>query len=213
VAGGIGVSAFGSGLAALAIGAHPDDVEFGCFGTLQRFDRRRIVVMSAGEAGGPQELRRTEAVAAAKTIDAELTVLELVDTELSIPVVIDEIVAAVERHAPDVVFTLSALDTHQDHAAVGRAALVALRRFHGLVFAYPSPSLSPANFAPQTFMEVDEISQARKMKALSAHRSQAHRHYLGDDYLETVSRYWAHQAGGSFQWCEPFELVRWAGAR
>jgi LmbE family N-acetylglucosaminyl deacetylase len=207
------VSEFGSGLSALAIGAHPDDVEFGCFGSLQRFEVRRIVVMSAGEAGGPQEQRRAEALEAAGAIDAELTVLGLADTQLSVPAAIEEITAAVERLSPDVIFTLSALDTHQDHAAVGRASLVALRRFRGPVFAYPSPSLAPANFAPQTFLEVDSASQAKKMLALDAHRSQAHRHYLGADYLETVSRYWAHQAGGGFEWCEPFELVRWAAGR
>jgi LmbE family N-acetylglucosaminyl deacetylase len=205
--------AFGPGLSALAIGAHPDDVEFGCFGTLQRFDRRRILVMSAGEAGGPEEKRRDEARTAAETIDAELTVLGLSDTELSIPTVIDAIAAEIERTSPDVIFTLSALDNHQDHAAVGRASLVALRRFGGPVFVYPSPSLTAANFAPQTFLEIDEDGHAKKMKALGAHRSQAHRHYLADDYLETMSRYWADQAGGAFEWCEPFELVRWSGAR
>jgi LmbE family N-acetylglucosaminyl deacetylase len=208
------VISLGPGLTALAIGAHPDDVEFGCFGSLQRFDKRRIVVMSTGEAGGPQEKRRAEALAAAQIIDAELTVLDLPDTQLSVPAVIDAIGSAVARVAPDVVFTLSALDTHQDHAAVGRASLIALRRFQGPVFAYPSPSLAPGSFAPQTYMEIDEESHALKRRALSAHESQSHRHYLTDDYLETMTRYWAHQAGGGFTRCEPFELVRWsAGLR
>jgi len=203
----------GPGLGALAIGAHPDDVEFGCFGTLQRFDRRAIVVMSAGEAGGAHDARTAEAVAAAALIGAELTVLEHTDTQLAIPAVIDAISEAVDRVAPDVVFTLSPHDTHQDHAAVGRASLIALRRFEGPVFAYPSPSLAPGNFSPQTYMEIDEESHVQKRRALGEHRSQAHRHYLSDDYLETMARYWAHQAGASFERCEPFELVRWAAAR
>jgi LmbE family N-acetylglucosaminyl deacetylase len=203
----------GPGLTALAIGAHPDDVEFGCFGALQRFDKRRIVVMSAGEAGGPQHERRAEAQAAAEVIGAELTVLDHTDTQLFVPAVIDAIGVAIERVAPDVVFTLSALDTHQDHAAVGRASMIALRRFQGPVFAYPSPSLAPGSFAPQTYMEMDERTYALKRRALGAHQSQSHRHYLADDYLETMSRYWAHQAGGGFDRCEPFELLRWTAGQ
>lgn len=203
----------GPGLTALAVGAHPDDVEFGCFGSLQRFEHRRIVVMSAGEAGGPHTERRAEAQVAAEIIGAELTVLDHIDTQLFVPAVIDAISAAVERVRPDVVFTLSALDTHQDHAAVGRASLIALRRFQGPVFAYPSPSLAPGSFAPQTYLEVDEVSYALKRQALGAHKSQSHRHYLADDYLDTMSRYWAHQAGGAFERCEPFELVRWTAGR
>jgi len=34
------MSDFGKGRRAMAIGAHPDDVEWGCFGTLQRFAER-----------------------------------------------------------------------------------------------------------------------------------------------------------------------------
>jgi LmbE family N-acetylglucosaminyl deacetylase len=194
---------------ALAIGAHPDDVEFGCFGSLQRFAHRNVVLMSAGEAGGPADQRRSEAQAAGRVIDAEVEILGLPDTQLTTATTIDAIASAIDRIAPDVVFTMSAQDAHQDHATVGSASLVALRRFTGLVLTYPTPSLAPGRFAPQVFFELDDDQMDRKLEALACHRSQAHRHYLTNDYLETTARYWAHQAGGSFPWCEPFAVARW----
>jgi LmbE family N-acetylglucosaminyl deacetylase len=194
---------------ALAIGAHPDDVEFGCFGTIQRFAHRSVVLMSAGEAGGPADQRRREAEAAGRVIGTEVEILGLPDTELTVAATIDAIASAVDRIAPDVVFTMSAQDAHQDHATVGGASLVALRRFTGLVLVYPTPSLAPGRFAPQAFFELDDEQMRRKLEALACHRSQSHRHYLTNDYLETTARYWAHQAGGSFSRCEPFVVPRW----
>ena len=58
----------------LAIGAHPDDVEYGCAGTLiqhvQRGDNVFIMIITDGAQGGDPEIRRQEQLAAAKIIGA-----------------------------------------------------------------------------------------------------------------------------------------------
>ena len=60
----------------LAVGAHPDDCEFGCFGTLAN-ERSRgsevfILLLTLGEKGGDPSVRYREAKEAAKIVGAEL---------------------------------------------------------------------------------------------------------------------------------------------
>jgi len=66
----------------LAIGAHPDDIEFGCAHVLiqeaRRGHRVKLLVLSRGEAAshGTPESRESEARAAAKIIHAEIDFLD-----------------------------------------------------------------------------------------------------------------------------------------
>ena len=75
-------------LDALAIGAHPDDVELGCGGTLAGLAESGhsvgILHLTSGEAGtrGDAETRRAEARAAASILGAELHFLDCGDAGL-----------------------------------------------------------------------------------------------------------------------------------
>ena len=66
----------------LAIGAHPDDVEFGCAPLLikevEKGNEVKILCLSLGEAGssGTPEGRKQEAIDAAKIIGAEIEFLD-----------------------------------------------------------------------------------------------------------------------------------------
>jgi len=59
----------------LAIGAHPDDIEIGCGGTLLKLKQQGhkvyMLVMTRGESGGCPEKRLQEQEAAAEYIGAE----------------------------------------------------------------------------------------------------------------------------------------------
>jgi LmbE family N-acetylglucosaminyl deacetylase len=198
----------GPGQRALAVGAHPDDCEFGCYGTLQRFEDRSVLVLSAGELGGPPEQRRREAAEAAGCIDAKLTLADQPDTALSVGAAIEAVREALAELRPDVVFCPCRTDEHQDHAVVARASQVATRGFQGAVLAYLTPS-AVSGFSPQLIVALDEPEWRAKAQALAAHRSQRRRSYLSADYLHTTAHYWALQAGGGARWAEPFEVVRW----
>ncbi len=66
----------------LAVGAHPDDIEFGCAHVLIQEVRKgnhvKLLVLSRGEAGtnGTPEARESEARAAAKLIGADIDFLD-----------------------------------------------------------------------------------------------------------------------------------------
>lgn len=202
------ISKLGPGQRALAIGAHPDDTEFGCYGSLQRFDHRSVLVLSAGEHGGPPDERRQEAADAAEVVGSKLTLLDLPDTAIASGPAIAAIRAEIAGFAPDVVFCPSRQDDHQDHATVAHACFIATRAFPGLVLGYLTPS-AVGRFAPHVIVGLGEDEWELKVKALAAHRSQQHRSYLASEYVETTARYWAQQALPGEIRAEPFELVRW----
>ena len=58
----------------LAIGPHPDDIEFGCGGTLMRYAQKGhdvfIMVLTDGSYGGDPEVRKKEQIESAGYIPA-----------------------------------------------------------------------------------------------------------------------------------------------
>lgn len=198
----------GHGQRALAVGAHPDDAEFGCYGLLQRFEEASVLVLSAGERGGPPDVRRKEAAEAAGTIGASLLVEEHPDTAIAATTAIAAVEREIARVRPHVVLCPARNDQHQDHATVAHACYVATRGFAGVLLGYLTPS-AMGRFAPQVIVGLTDEEWTTKTEALAAHRSQAHRAYLAADYLETTARYWAQQVPGVGTRAEPFELVRW----
>jgi LmbE family N-acetylglucosaminyl deacetylase len=192
---------------ALAIGAHPDDVEFGCFGSLQRFAQRHVLVLTTGESGGPAQLRSEEASQAASVIKATVKILDMPDTALNVADAIPAIREAVELIQPDVVFTTSTHEGHQDHANLGSAVRSALRHFEGMILAYVTPSATEA-FAPTAFFRLTGEEFDLKLRAIEAHKTQLDRPYLSQRAIEAYGRYWATRSGTEAEWCEPFEVVR-----
>ena len=133
---------------AVIVVAHPDDLEYGCASAVARWTRQgrhvAYVVASAGEAGiegmapdvvGPlreQEERRSAGVVGVFDVDFLGHREGLI--EYGVPLRRD-IAAAIRRHRPDIVLTMSFDLTwgddgpvnHSDHRAVGLATLDASR--------------------------------------------------------------------------------------
>jgi LmbE family N-acetylglucosaminyl deacetylase len=132
-----------SKLTLLAVGAHPDDIEFGCGGVLlaeaARGSEVRLCVCSRGEAGtnGSPNEREGEARKAAKLLGAPIEFLDLggdCHLELSAP---NNLVLAreIRRIRPDLLFSpTSGADQHPDHSIVSQLCRNAARlaRYGGL---------------------------------------------------------------------------------
>lgn len=118
-----------AGLDVLAFGAHPDDVELGCGGTLLRARdaglRLGVVDLTAGERGsrGTRETRAAEAEAASRILRlAVRETLGFPDTQLEPGLELRRaVVSAIRRHRPRVVLAPFPTDLHPDHAACGQA--------------------------------------------------------------------------------------------
>jgi LmbE family N-acetylglucosaminyl deacetylase len=182
---------------ALAIGAHPDDIEFGCGATLAKWadagthvalcvctDGAKGTWDPAADVPALVARREWEQRAAAAVIGAsDVTFLGIVDGELRDDTPTQAALCAVIRRTrPDVVLghdPWRAYRLHPDHDAAGRltvAAVVAARDPH----FFPEQALAPHRpstlllFEPGRVHHVEDVRDhlARKVGALLAHRSQ-----------------------------------------
>lgn len=173
----------------LAIGAHPDDVELACGGTLAKLAsagrRVGILHLTRGEMGtrGSAEEREREAEAAAEILGVEvLEYLDCGDGGLRTgSAEEDALVAVLRRLRPEVLLSPSPADRHPDHGRAHRLVRDAsfyagLRRrgegepFRpGAVFSY----MQHDPFLPSFIVDVSE-AWSTKERALDAYSSQLH---------------------------------------
>jgi LmbE family N-acetylglucosaminyl deacetylase len=192
----------------LAVGAHPDDVEFGCFGALAVAAEASIAILSRGERGGDPETRVSEARESANLIRANLTVLDHPDTRFMIPDLVSSLEQVIADSKPSVVLTMSDDDLHQDHQAVAVATQIALRSFDGPIFSYGTPS-SIEKFSPNVILGLSKSTMDMKLQAIKLHRSQEARQYMQAPFVESIAKYWAAMSRTGSEYGEPFRLVRW----
>jgi LmbE family N-acetylglucosaminyl deacetylase len=194
----------------LAIGAHPDDVEIGCSGTLlshrRRGDRISLLTMSRGAGGGGEAARVQEAVSAAEAIGAQLILGDQVETRIDDGVdTIRLLEAVVTVLRPTIVYVPSKHDSHQDHRAVHVASMSATRGVPS-VFAYQSPSANN-DFRPTKFVAIDQFV-SEKVKVLGLFGSQDDRPHVEPELVVAGARYWARHLAPRAHFAEPFEVIR-----
>jgi N-acetylglucosamine malate deacetylase 1 len=173
----------------LAIGAHPDDVEICCGGTLVQMARagRRVGILhlTSGEAGtrGTTDERRKEAGRAAEILGAhELEFLALGDGSMRTgPEEEDQVIEVLRRLRPELVLGPATVDRHPDHERA--YCVVAAACFYaGLVRRGSGTPHRPAalftymqndSFEPSFVVDVTSAWET-KMRALDAYGTQIH---------------------------------------
>jgi LmbE family N-acetylglucosaminyl deacetylase len=193
----------------LAVGAHPDDLELACGGTLAAHvaagDDVHMLVVTGGQSGpGAFEDRIQEAEMAAEVLGATLHWGGLVDcavfADKNTIAVIEKIIRSVR---PDVIYVHHPQDTHQDHRAVAAATLSAGRR-HPRIVHYQSPSTT--GFLPTVFVDVSDHLDT-KMAALDCHRSQVEQSAMVEpDVVVASARHYGAMARITF--AEAFSATR-----
>ena len=120
----------------LAVGAHPDDVEFGCAAVLIKEIAKgsavKLVVLSRGEAGtaGTPEIREAESRAAARLIGADIEFLDFGgDCNLEYTIANGlRIAAEIRKTKPSIVLAPHTQENqHPDHVVVGKLVRDACR--------------------------------------------------------------------------------------
>jgi bacillithiol biosynthesis deacetylase BshB1 len=174
----------------LAFGAHPDDIELGCGGTLVALARRGyrfgLCDLTRGEAGtrGTPETRAGEALRAAAILGAAFRVtLDLGDGSLRTDRAAElEVIGVVRRARPRLVLSPWESDRHPDHVRTSRlvteaswyAGLASLRTGDAAhrpqqVVYFPSSFVA----APAFLVDVTAAFET-KLEAIRAYRSQFH---------------------------------------
>jgi N-acetylglucosamine malate deacetylase 1 len=208
----------------LAIGAHPDDVEIACAGTLarciERGDAVSLIVMCNGNSAstslGAEELaavRSRELKDAANVLGVE-TLIELGLPDFGVWLVRDllfKLADAIRQVRPDVVITHFDADYGSDHNhtlklvqdATLAASVAGVKTAHPAIpkipYLYMMEPMAGYGFQPQVYVDIASTFQI-KIKMLECHRSQMEwmSRYGGMDtreYIETVAKFRGYQAG------------------
>ena len=158
----------------LAIGAHPDDIEFGCAGTLSKFSKKRanvyLLVLTKGEVGGKPNIREREQRISAKLLKAKKIFwggfhdTHIPDNRKLINV-IDKVI---KETSPQIIFFNYFDDIHQDHRTIANGAISATRYCKN-VLMYEVPTTQ--NFQPDVFVNIGATLR-QKLKLLKIFSSQ-----------------------------------------
>jgi len=208
----------------MAIGAHPDDLEILCGGTLARYvaEGHSVVMchIARGDRGSYEHtreeiaaIRDDEARAAADVIGADYLALSVPDGEIdaSSPEQRELVTEAIRRARPDFVLAHAPNDYMTDHVEASRLALdtsflATLPLFETASAHLPEPpalaymeTVTGNDFVPTEFVDISDF-MAAKLEALDQHQSQLR--WLADhdgvdmlDQIRTVSRYRGLQCG------------------
>jgi LmbE family N-acetylglucosaminyl deacetylase len=190
----------------LAVGAHPDDIEIGCGGTIAKHlsvgDKVYVLVLTNGEKGNHTEGRK-ECLNSLKNLgvndiffgnfpdgflnDDHKTVnfIECIINKLNI--------TRVYTHSPD--------DRHQDHRNCSRAVSSAARKITEiLLFQGPSTTL----FEPHYFVELSESNFAKKISSLYNYESQIKKGTINPRLISNIAE--LHGATCNKSFAEAFAI-------
>ena len=179
----------------LAVGAHPDDLEILCGGTLAKYAKLgHTVIMSHllnGDKGHYQippkkiaQIRALEAVEASKVIGAEMIGLGIPDAELfsDLPTR-TKVIDLIRQTRPDLIITHAPQDYMSDHVTTSQVvcdasfytASVLLKTEHEvcekIVPVFFMDTLAGVNFLPSEYVDITEIF-AHKKTMIEKHQSQ-----------------------------------------
>lgn len=178
----------------LALGAHCDDIEIGCGGTILRLAavRPEVEVLWVVFCSGP--LRAAEARASAGEFledvrSSRVVVHEFRDGFLpySGAVVKDAFEALKREFDPDLILTHYRDDRHQDHRLVSELTWNTWRNH--LILEYEIPKFDGDFGAPNVFSPLPAATLERKVDLVLKHfGSQSQKHWLTRDLLQAVAR-------------------------
>jgi LmbE family N-acetylglucosaminyl deacetylase len=194
----------------LAVGAHPDDIELGCGGTIQaasKLGKKVIAVfMSKGEHSGNPEVRPKESIEALAMLGVnEVYFGDFPDTGISCSrQAIDFLEAFYIANKPETILTHTVNDIHQDHRQVGWVSMSAFRNAPQIL-AYETPRVTQ-NFSPTYFVDIT-TSVNDKWNALKCHFSQKTKRYITYESMVNLASFRGSQV--NLTAAEAFEVVRY----
>lgn len=195
----------------LAVGAHPDDIELGCGGTIYKAVQAGATVvalyMTRGGRMADSNVRMKESKEALHILGVDNISFEnFPDTQIPDSY---EAISCLEqyalKHNPDIVLTHSVNDTHQDHRKVGWAAMAAFRNVPKIL-AFETPRVRPAAFLPTFFVNISGCVD-KKWQALRCHLSQNGKRYLAYESTVNLASFRGSQVG--VEAAEAFEIVKY----
>ena len=199
----------------LLLAAHPDDIVFCMGATLYKIlpiiDDIKVVVFSDCKESVPKWLGFSEDAIANECADVYIEVYTIYEklSVLRFPVrnfdkhrqeILDVMIGIKEQFGPDIVFSNSANDVHQDHIVIGSETV---RAFNNSTLIAFSTFVDKGNM----LVQVSEEDVERKLEAISLYKTQQHRVYMNRDAVLGRLR-WCAAKNKLPGYAEMFEVVK-----
>ncbi|OIN97992.1 MAG: hypothetical protein AUJ21_00080 [Anaerolineae bacterium CG1_02_58_13] len=198
----------------LFLGAHPDDIELGCGALLHHIVNQTDVlcVTLSDNQKNPQlkkvvgELYSSMAILGVpkeKVVVEEFTTRKFPDMRQEI---LEYLLELRRDFKPEIVFTHTRQDVHQDHNVVTEEAL---RAYRGITLLGYDVVRSSYGFFPHFLVEVTAEDVEKKVEALSQYETYHDKYYFDTDLLRaTMVR---HGALAERPFAEGFDILRIVG--
>ena len=194
----------------LLVEAHPDDLVWGCGGTLAKFKGQSqfqaITFTSCEEdplnKGILQENREALNVLGVTDI-LKNACFDRRTLYLHAQEIRDILHRIKKEYSPDIVFSVSPSDLHQDHSIVGECCKTIFRE--STLFTYPILRSLGTYFKPICFVVLSKEQMKMKLKALSAFKTQYRRPYFKKKVVLSEATYYGTQV--NTEYAEAFEVI------
>jgi LmbE family N-acetylglucosaminyl deacetylase len=204
-----------SGRKVCFIGAHPDDIEIGSGALISHISglTEVVSVTLSDNQKNPllknvvEEHRRSMDHLGVKPENVIVGDFETRRFPHQRQEILEYLIDFNNRHQPDIVFTHTRADIHQDHAT---ATEECLRAFRGVTVLGFDVLRSTYGFFPHFLVEVDEKDVENKMAALAEYRTYDGKYYFDPDI--TRSTLVRHGALAERKYAEGFDILRIVGA-
>ena len=183
----------------VCVGAHPDDPETGCGGTLAKFSRLghkvTVIYLTGGDAGIPGKtleeaavIRREEARKACEILNATPVFIGQVDCyTIADNSWFTKIQEVLEAEKPDILFSHWPIDSNRDHLI---ASILVQKAYLQMGYNFPfffyevCTGRQTQNFLPTDYVDITDVRE-QKLEAVLCHASQgfiSKEHYQKKDH-------------------------------
>jgi N-acetylglucosamine malate deacetylase 1 len=197
------------------IGAHPDDIELGSGALISHISNQTeiISVTLSDNQKNPlltnvvHEHRKSMSRLGVKPENVIVSSFETRRFPHFRQEILEYLIDLNHQHKPDIVFTHTKADIHQDHATVTEECL---RAFRGTTVLGFDVLRSSYGFFPNFLVEVDEQDVSNKIAALSEYETYTGKYYFDPEITRaTLIR---HGALAERKYAEGFDILRIIGS-
>jgi len=199
-----------SGYKILCIGAHCDDIEIGCGGTLSRLLEEHPIDFVKWVVFASTDARKQEAITSAGIFlenakEKDIEVLDYRDAFLNYSgIEIKEKFEFIKKEInPDLVFTHYRDDRHQDHRLLSDFTWNTFRQH--FILEYEIPKFDGDLGIPNFFIRLSEEQVNKKIQIiLDSFKSQAEKHWFDKETFQALMRVRGMESASMSKYAEAF---------
>ncbi|MBI4760114.1 MAG: PIG-L deacetylase family protein [Chloroflexota bacterium] len=198
----------------LFLGAHPDDIELGCGALLHHIvNQTEVLCVTLSDNQKNPDLKNVKhehyEAMAVLGVPPEKIILGPFTTRVfphSRQEILEYFLQLRKDFQPDLIFTHSRQDVHQDHNTMTEEAL---RAFRGITVLGFDVVRSSYGFFPHFLVEVTEENVNKKIEALSKYETYRDRYYFNSELTRSIMV--RHGALAERPFAEGFDIIRIVG--